>query len=194
MSDTPHPREPTLLELQPATDLRKLARMAEQRLESKHFDAIGRVAVSWSFFEAEIDAACINLASIEDERGVCLTSQITGSARKLDAFLSLSRLHSLPEDLNKRLNKFYDDARHHAERRNRVIHDPWLFDHPNPPLRYEATARKTLRIERVPMTTELVYKLIEDITNLRSEFMGLEMDVQRSRQPSPKKSKSNSRL
>jgi len=178
----------------PPPNPRMLARMAEERLESRHFEAIGRVAVSWAFFEAEIDTACINLAEVEDERGVCLASQIAGSARKLDAYLSLARLHSLPQDLNKRLNKLYEDARQHAEKRNRIVHDPWLFDHPNPPFRYEATARKTLKLQRVPMTTESVLSFVEDIRTLRSTFMILEEEVLLAWKSSQGKSSSSTHL
>jgi hypothetical protein len=191
MTDVPRSSEASALDSQPPTDPRVLARKAEENLESAHFDAIGRVAVAWAFFEAEIDGACINLAEVEDERGICLTSQIAGSARKLDAFLSLARLYPLPEDLNKRLNKLYEDARQHAEKRNRIVHDPWLFDHPNPPFRYEATARKILKHQRVPMSTEAVLNFVQDIRNLRSTFMILEEEVLLARKSSQERSSSS---
>jgi hypothetical protein len=129
MVDTPQ-LPLTALEQPPPTD----SAMKEEYLESKHFDAIGKVAVSWSYLEASIDSACVDLLEIDDRKGVCLTSQIAGASRKLDAFLSLARLLPVTDPIIRRMNKLYDDVRQKAEVRNRIIHDPWVFDHLNAPL------------------------------------------------------------
>jgi hypothetical protein len=60
-------------------------------LSKEHYAAIGRVAVEWSDLEFMIDIATLRLAKIKHQMGVCLTAQIAGSGRKLDAYMSLAQ-------------------------------------------------------------------------------------------------------
>jgi CspA family cold shock protein len=53
---------------------------------------VGKVAASWSFFEAMLDISIWNLACMSKEFGACLVAQIAGSARKLDAIIALIKL------------------------------------------------------------------------------------------------------
>jgi hypothetical protein len=135
-----HPRaedDRSLLERMPPTPPELLDFMRNSKLEHNHYAAIGRVAAGWAFFAALVDTWSMELAGLPTEPGVCLTSQIAGMARKLDAFISLARLRPLSDKLIKDLNKFAECARGWGERRNRLVHDVWHFDHPNPPERLE---------------------------------------------------------
>jgi hypothetical protein len=128
-----------------------IADVVRHQLEERnHLSAIGRVAAAWSTFEAVVDTGCIRLAGLETENGVCLTSQIAGILRKLDAYIALARLRTLPDELVKKLNKFHDKAREAGEKRNRLVHDVWYFKQHGPPERLEATARRLLRLEYIP--------------------------------------------
>lgn len=115
---------------------------------SKLYAAIGRVAAEWAAFEVHIDGACISLGQLDIYNASCLTAQIAGSARKLDAYIAIAKFRGVGEDYLKILNKFADETRKLAEKRNRIVHDPWVIQHT--PSRYEVTARKNLRMGFVP--------------------------------------------
>jgi hypothetical protein len=170
------PREipPSLLDSVPPTPPEVLKRIGESQKEQQHYAAVGRVAAAWSYFEAVIDTEAINLADIEGRIGVCFTAQVAGSARKLDAYISLAReLHDLPSKLIEDFDKFAKKTAGLSERRNRHVHDVWFFDHPNPPKRLEATARKLLRLEFIPAPVEKILELARDITSHAEEFDAL---------------------
>jgi hypothetical protein len=146
--------------------------------EHNHYAALGRVAAAWSFLEAGVDTACIRLADIESDRGICLTSQIAGIGRKLDAYISLARLRALPKELIERLDKFAKLTQGVSEKRNRLVHDIWFFNHPLPPERLQATARKLLRFEYIPTKTEDILKTAREINDLHGEFEVLDQAVE----------------
>jgi hypothetical protein len=50
---------------------------------NKHYAAIGLVTANWSFFEVLLDMWIHRFADTSADIGVCLTSQIAGSGRKL---------------------------------------------------------------------------------------------------------------
>ena len=160
------------------------ATTAALQTEHNHYAAIGRVAVAWSFLEAGVDTACIRLADITSESGVCLTSQIAGIGRKLDAYISLARLRPLPKELIERLDKYAKRAQGVSEKRNRLVHDIWFFNHPELPERLEATARRRLKYEYVPTKTEDILKTAWEINDLHGEFDVLAQAVETWPKPS----------
>ena len=56
-----------------------------------HYAMIGMIAAEWAYFESLIDRYTQRLAGIDDHVGTCLTSQIAGHARKLDAYIALAK-------------------------------------------------------------------------------------------------------
>jgi hypothetical protein len=165
-----------------------LADVVRHQLEERnHLSAIGRVAAAWSTFEAVVDTGCIRLAGLAAESGVCLTSQIAGIIRKLDAYVALARLRTLPDELVKTLNKFHEKARGVGEKRNRLVHDVWYFNQHGPPERLEATAKRLLRLEYIPTKIEEVMNVALEINNLTGEFEVLNQAVETWPLPSPEK-------
>jgi len=146
----------------------------ENELATAHYAAIGRVAAEWSAFEATIDTFILQITNINAKMGVCLTSQITGSARKLDAYVALARLLGAEKQLAK-LNTFAKDTLSFAERRNRIVHDPWVGL--NTPHRLEATARRKLRFEFISVSTEDVQRLSFEITEHCVRFERLHDEI-----------------
>ena len=64
----------------------------------KHYTAIGEVAALWAIFEANLDMTIWGMIGIvEREKAICITSQIAGTARKLDAIIALLRLTVCPK-------------------------------------------------------------------------------------------------
>jgi hypothetical protein len=149
-----------------------------QGAEHNHYAAIGRVAAAWSYLEATIDSGSIRLADIDPRTGICLTAQIAGTGRKLDAYISLARLRGIPPALIKQLNAFANDTNGLGERRNRSVHDVWLFKHPDSPERLEATARKLLRFQYIPTSTEDLLGLGREIYYLTRRFGALSEAVE----------------
>jgi hypothetical protein len=140
-------------------------------LPDSHYAAIGKVAANWAALELYIDSACWILAKVDDKAGVCLTAQVAGIGRKLDAFTALVRLQGGSDALIKSINKFAQDAQGLSEIRNRVVHDPWhgrgLLSIPH---RVEASARKKVVFETVLVMTSEVDHIAENIATLTDRF------------------------
>jgi hypothetical protein len=165
---------PTALEQLPATPENVKAAMEAMHQAGKHFNALGRVAAWWSYFESLVDTNAIELAEVPVRIGVCFTAQVIGSNRKLDAYIALARLlRKVPGAMNKEFEDFVKNSNGLAEQRNRIIHDVWHFDYPNDPQRLEATARKTLRLEFVSASPEDLYKCADAIHKLAMDFNAL---------------------
>jgi hypothetical protein len=177
---------PTLLESVPPTPEDVLMEMEANRAVHKHYSAIGRVAAVWSFSESLIDTQSLLLAKVNWNAGVCFTSQIAGSGRKLDAYISLARLLKIvPQETIKQLNEFSQRTTSLAERRNRIVHDVWYFNHPDPPERLEATAKRLLRLELVPTTTQELLDFSGKIIDHSNAFDALSKRIQALPDASP---------
>jgi hypothetical protein len=57
----------------------------------KHSAAVGSVATHWALFEFLLDITVWSATKLEPRIGACLTAQISGHARKLDAVIGLTR-------------------------------------------------------------------------------------------------------
>lgn len=114
----------------------------------EHYTAIGMVAAEWAELELLIDEYSSELAGIRfHDLGACFTAQIGGAARKLDAYLSLAHQRGI-SGAKAALHAFARDTVPLAERRNRIIHDPWVISGDGigiRPQRLEVTARRELR-------------------------------------------------
>ena len=155
---------------EPLPSLIELAFRDWEKAVRPHYAAIGLVAANWSHFEAVIDAWTHKFADLESEVGVCLTAQIAGPARKIHAFIALVKLRGVTDPTAEALDKLAKNITAMAERRNRVAHDWWDMSDPKDPKRIEASARRKLRWEAVPVSTEELNRLAGDIATLQNEF------------------------
>jgi hypothetical protein len=157
-------------------------------LPEAHYAAIGRVASEWASLEATIDTCSHHLADITAQAGVCFTSQIAGTGRKIDAYIALARLQGASKTISA-LNEFAKDSQRLAEQRNRIIHDPWIGA--TNPHRLEASARKTLRLGFIPTSTDAVLALATKIMLYKkriieiAEKVTLEVRTSRGKPPPP---------
>jgi hypothetical protein len=143
----------------------------------EHFTAVGVVASEWADLETLVDLSSIELCRLPPHLGMCLTAQISGINRKLEAYISIARLHVEGSSVIADLTKFHSSTMSLAERRNRIIHDPWDVDITGRARRYEITARKRLRAEYIEMTTEEVHKCAADIRIAQDAFMKLHEQI-----------------
>jgi hypothetical protein len=179
-SGEPGGRFSSLLADFPPIDPALTIRMREELAENRHYAAIGRVAANWSYFEAVVDHCSIRLARTNKRTGIIFTSQISGIVRKMDAYISLARLRKLPLGTVGDLCKNADTSRGLSERRNRIVHDVWYFYHPASPERFEASARRLLKVESVPTSTEELLQFATDIQAHQAAFEDLDLIVARS--------------
>jgi hypothetical protein len=150
-----------------------------------YLESIGEIAITWSSFETDVDLQTLRLAGIHLTKGFCLTSQISGIGRKLDAFASIARRNDLADDLIKQLNKISTKAISLAERRNRMIHDSWSQAENGNWERIEITARKLLRIGFVATSITELKTLTDDIISIHDDFTALADLIVKTHPPSP---------
>ena len=74
-----------------------------------------------------------------------------------------------------------------AEQRNRIVHDLWDVSDIAEPKRFEASARKKLRLEKIHVPTREVLLLAEKIDAHRDRFRSLASRVLTEREPLRKK-------
>ncbi|HTV45167.1 MAG TPA: hypothetical protein VMF05_07605 [Stellaceae bacterium] len=153
------------------------------RLAAEHYSAIGRVAANWALFEATIDDQSIELSGIPYEIGICFASQIMGSRSKLENFIALVKHLGIPEHFTGKLENFARTVTNLSEKRNRVVHDPWILSKPAKPQRYETTARRKLRIKLIEVPTEDIIKLAHNIEGVIFGFLDLVDSIRKSLPP-----------
>jgi hypothetical protein len=139
---------------------------------TQHRAWVGQIAGIWAVLEHLIDSFAITLAKISHNFGYCFTSQVAGPARKLDSHIALARLLGA-EEFMKELDAFAKDTIALAERRNRVIHDPWIILDKLSPIRAEVTARRIVRNRIVPVTEIEMDKLTTDLSSHLTRFLDI---------------------
>ncbi len=109
-----------------------------------HYEAIGRVASAWSYFEFHVNQEIWMLSALDDERGACVTSHIYNISARIKALLALLELmdedHPEPvqadgkpredslRDIITKIKKLSDKQIEPISRkRNRIIHDTWMY-------------------------------------------------------------------
>jgi hypothetical protein len=100
-----------------------------------------------------------------------------GSARKLDAYISLARLRGADKRTVEKLMTFARDTAGLQEQRNRVVHDQWMIFPGGSAHRYEITARKKLIAEYIDHPTDDLKRLVQTIRRHMNRFEELAMNV-----------------
>lgn len=155
-----------------------IAALGKYRRDTDHYAALGALVAVWSLIEAAVDIETHSLAQLNAETGYCLTAQITGIARKLDAYVSLANLVEIQTELAKALRKFADNSVALAEKRNRYIHDVWvLSNYPETPKRWEATARRKLRHLQIETPTATLWEFGDQLIKHLSRFYELASQI-----------------
>jgi len=149
----------------------------EGEYAQRHYAAIGQVATEWAEFEFILDTRTLRLGSFDTKRGLCLSLQIAGPGRKLNAYMSIAQLRGVGETTIKNLHRFQERTLALAEKRNRVVHDQWMIFPSGSTHRFGATAHKRLVVEYKDHPTEFVEKLMIEIRRLIVRFEELDEEV-----------------
>ena len=155
-------------------DPKEIERIMGAQLKSVHYQAVGRIAAAWAYFESIIDYWLHDAAGIDEQTGVCLTAQMIGPRPRTDAYIALVKHKGADKKWYKILEDFAKDAQGLGEQRNGAIHDVWDLDEPKTPKRREATARRALRVLDVHTPTRDLLDLESAIHDLWWRF---EMDI-----------------
>jgi hypothetical protein len=134
-------------------------------------------SLCWPSFEALLDGLALELADIPSEVGLCFTAQVAGSARKLDAYIAVAKVRGAKKASALLEGDFAKRTAALAEQRNRAVHDPWLIQEGNIPQRFEITARRKLRSEMVPVTTDDLITLAKHIEEHTRRFFEIDEQI-----------------
>ncbi len=102
-----------------------------QSLPEHHpiFAQIGRVASAWAHFEQELDQSIIAISGSDERSLQCVLTQFISSAPRIRAFTALCREKNVGNEAwFKSASLFLQKNNSVAEKRNRVVHDPWMID------------------------------------------------------------------
>jgi hypothetical protein len=131
-----------------------------------HYGAIGEVATNWAFLERTVDEAIWELLQNDERLSACLTAQLMGFAPRMKALIALFNLRGITDKDHKALQTTFDKSNELAQRRNRIVHDPWLVSQAtNSTVTYRAHVPNKLRLELafIPHTLEAINKLAKEI-------------------------------
>lgn len=114
-------------------------------LRPEHYAAIGKVASNWAILELLINAGIWGLAELNDRTGACFTANIFSMDARMKTLISLLHHRGIAQPTIDKFNKFANDIREIANKRNRIVHDPWHAREPDgKPRRVQITAERKL--------------------------------------------------
>ena len=155
--------------------------MADSKLEysmlpddDPHYTVIGLVACLWGFLESGIDGAISDLARTDERVMACVTAQLIGPARRMDALVALFRHEGGSEEIVKQLKKFQGSIQQLGEDRNRVVHDPLMKNNKTGKVHKSlTTAKGELKYELAPVSIDDMKKTAEEIREANWRFSHL---------------------
>lgn len=96
--------------------------------DDPYYTAIGRIASAWARFEYMVDDAIWTLAGFDERSAACVTAQLVGASSRLRAYLALVGLQAgISKETITALNKFFADTEPLTHKRNRIVHDSWVW-------------------------------------------------------------------
>jgi hypothetical protein len=150
--------------------------------DDPHYTIIGRVAVKWAVLEALIDGAIAFLASCGEKEMTCVTAQLIGPAKRMDALIALLTHTNGSDDLRKQLKNFQGRIQQLGEDRNRVVHDP-LFLNKDSGFVHKllATAKGQLKYSFDPVSKKQMEAVADAIHAAGQEFLTLKALIREER-------------
>lgn len=129
--------------------------------------AIAMAISEWARFEYRLDQAIWELAEIEPEIGACITCQLPTVVSRFNALIALTKSLEWNELEIKKITKLQGKSQEIADKRNRVVHDPWFIAYKSGEhYRLQKTAKGKL---------EYIYKAvtIEELESIKSDSLKL---------------------
>ena len=100
------------------------------RLPEDHpfYALVGRVASEWSHLEHILDETIWDLLRADKALAACVTSQLLAVGQRCNAIDLLGRARGISDNFRRPYRQLRQDAFSVADRRNRIVHDAWLFE------------------------------------------------------------------
>ena len=94
--------------------------------KATHFEYIGIISSAWAQLEFIIDGTTWRLGGITPNVGGCLSANLGSIHLKLRSLYALLELNNASKETLKKFRDFQNRISGTADKRNRVIHHPWL--------------------------------------------------------------------
>ncbi len=142
----------------------------------------------WATLESSIDGTIAKLAETDDQTMSCITAQLIGPARRMDALLALFLLKGGSENVKKELKSFQGRLQQLGEDRNRVVHDPLIMGKKTGRV-YKGliTAKGQLKFSLEEASLSGMRKTASDIKAMGDEFTALKAKIFSDLKPSAPK-------
>ena len=94
--------------------------------EANHLEYVGIISSAWAQLEFIIDGTTWRLGGIEPNVGGCLSANLGSIHLKLRSLYALLELNNASKETLKKFRDFQNRISGTADKRNRVVHHPWL--------------------------------------------------------------------
>lgn len=146
--------------------------------QDKHFSAIGRVAVLWSFLENEVEKLVWTMAPLKQLRAQAVTRHI-GNVTLYDVVLTLANLTfpstPLETKLKASINLIENKLR---PERNRIIHGIWgPHGDPDKLTLIDSTARGTFKFEPKPYDADKILAFASQVDNAAADISDINFEI-----------------
>lgn len=160
---------------------------AKAALDKGHYAALGKIASAWASFELAIDRQIWKLAGVTNSIGACVTGQLIGHAKRLDALTCLVRLHGGSDKLIASISSFGQSSYNVAEERNRAMHDPWFVNHETGNIaRLQISAKKELKFGLEMQSADELLTIVAKIEDRVSRFSEIGRAIEAELGPFPR--------
>jgi len=148
--------------------------------DDPHYTAIGLVASHWALLEAAIDGAIAFLANTDERSMACVTAQLIGPAKRMDALIALFLFSGGSDALKRELKSFQGSIQKLGEDRNRIVHDPLMKGKITGKVyKSLATAKGQLQYDFVPISIESYKHTATLISDAITKFLELRTKIDR---------------
>lgn len=140
--------------------------------DAPHYAAVGRIAAAWASLESTLDAEIRQLLDAKPKECACVTAQMMGAAPRLKAIRALCEIKGASSTLLNKLNDYLNRTYTVAEKRNRVVHDPYYVDvNSGQVSQFEVTAQKKLAYGYKPTSLPELEKTLKEIRDHHDRFI-----------------------
>jgi hypothetical protein len=140
--------------------------------DAPHYSVVGRIAAAWASLESTLDTEIYQLLGASPKKCACITAQMLGAAPRLKAIRALCELQGASKSLLGKLNEYLNKTYSIAERRNRVVHDPYFVDGSSGQVnQFETTANKKLNYGYKPTSLPEMELTLKEIREHHDRFI-----------------------
>ena len=129
---------------------------------------VGRVAAEWSQLEHILDLTIWELMGGDKQISACVTAQIMGVGPRCNAIKTLGSARGLSDVLLKPFRTLRGDAYPIADKRARIVHDPWFLEvYTAQPSQFRAMPTSDPRYGIHPVSEEFIGQTLGQIRELQ---------------------------